>query len=111
MWRIHVAIGDMDVSAGYMNPSTTCGGYMLPSATWMYPKIHVSKHDMWRIHVAVGDMDASKGYVYPSTICIRYMCLDMYSIHVSIHVTFKVNLQTSILAFDPSHPLLVGVHH
>src|SRR6266581_9216068 len=77
MWRIHVAIGDMDVSKGYMYPSTTCGGYMSPSATWMYPKdtciparhvadtcrhrrhgciqrIHVSERDMYPIHVSSG---------------------------------------------------------
>src|SRR6266568_3781557 len=98
MWRIHVAIGDMDVSEGYMYPSATCGGYMLPFATWMYPtdtcirarhvadtcrhwrhgcirRIHVSQRDMWRIHVAIGDMDVSKGYMHPSATCIRYMYL------------------------------------
>src|SRR6266568_741344 len=88
----------MDVSEGYMYPSATCGRYMSPSATWMYPKdtyiearhaadtcchrqhgcirrIHVSKRDMWRIHVVVGDIDGSEGYMYPSTTCIRYMYL------------------------------------
>src|SRR6266568_6517680 len=76
-WRIHVVVGDMDVSEGYMYPSATCGGYMSSLATWMYPKdtcirarhvvdtcrrrrhgcirrIHVSKHDMYPIHVSRG---------------------------------------------------------